>query len=550
MRSIAIALTWEFWRRNELWILSAVMFMACVTLTMAHYGMSPPSSAAMIAKIHYRTLFYLFICIAFFTLRSQLDSKNKRLGFPAHLYIKPARTWVLVGWQMLLSAVTISLLYLISAACVYLLWKITWPLLGPILLLVAALASTQAVLWSMSDSRVIRSFVCLLALALLQIWHFSRYGAAGDYPNTFALTQMWTGLSMGELLTLAPILAAAYAIAVFGVSRDRRGDCVGRPTLWGRLAAVIDLLPQREKPFNSPAAAQFWREWREKDRLLPAVCGLWVAVIIILGVSGITDTRGTSLLFAFMLQIGLVAPLFAGLIVGQCGRKSIIDDFKATLPVSNARLSAMILRPGAAGLLSAAAIYIAGLLFMIGWYFMVGQGDAIPLGPYNSAKNVVLELGYGNTLLLVASGIVVAWGAMGLGASMTLMGRPWLLWGIWLAICSFGPALMVLDTLHTFNLIPFSIAPLFSSWPWTIGICCLLGTAWAFFAAHHRDLITSRTFCLGPAIWLMLCICVGSAWLPRDDPRLSTIVLVTGLLALAVAPLATAPLALAWNRHR
>jgi hypothetical protein len=402
----------------------------------------------------------------------------------------------------------------------------------------------------MSDSRVIRSFVCLLALALLQIWHFSRYGAAGDYPNTFALTQMWTGLSMGELLTLAPILAAAYAIAVFGVSRDRRGDCVGRPTLWGRLAAVIDLLPQREKPFNSPAAAQFWREWREKDRLLPAVCGLWVAVIIILGVSGITDTRGTSLLFAFMLQVGLVAPVFAGIIIGQCGRKSKIDDFKATLPVSNARLSAMILRPGAAGLLSAAAIYIAGLLFMIGWYFMVGQGDAIPLGPYNSAKNVVLELGYGNTLLLVASGIVVAWGAMGLGASMTLMGRPWLLWGIWLAICSFGPVLMVLDTLHTFNLIPFSIAPLFSSWPWTIGICCLLGTAWAFFAAHHRDLITSRTLCLGPAIWLMLCICVGSAWLPRDDPRLSTIVLVTGLLALAVAPLATAPLALAWNRHR
>ena len=69
MRSIAVALTWEFWRKSELWILAAVMLMACVTLTMAHYGMSPPSSAAMIAKIHYRTIFYLFICVAFFTLR-------------------------------------------------------------------------------------------------------------------------------------------------------------------------------------------------------------------------------------------------------------------------------------------------------------------------------------------------------------------------------------------------------------------------------------------------------------------------------------------------
>ncbi len=550
MRSIAIALTWEFWRRSRWWIVSAIMFMACITISMAHYDVSPPSSAPMIAKIHYRTLFYLFICVAFFTLRSQLDSKNKRLGFPAHLYIKPARTWVLVGWQMLLSAVTISLLYLVSAGCVYLLWKITWPLLGPILLLVTALASTQAVLWSMSDSRVIRSFVCLLALALLQIWHFSRYGAAGDYPNTSALTQMWTGLSMGELLTLAPIFAAAYAIAVFGVSRDRRGDCVGWPTLRGRLGTVMDLLPRRQKPFDSPAAAQFWREWREKDRLFPAVCGIWVAVIIILGVSGITDTRDTTLLFTFMLQVGLVAPLFAGMVVGQCGRKSRIDDFKATLPVSNSKLSAMILRPGAAGLLSAWAIYVAGVLLMIGWYFMVGQGNAIPWEEYHGVRAAVHELGYGNTLLLVAAGIIVVGGAMGLGASMTLMGRPWLLWAFFAAICSVGPAFVALDTLHAINLLPFSVAPLFSSLPWTIGICCLLGTAWAFFTARRRYLIAWRKLCLGLGLWLLLCCSVRLTWLPRDDPGPSTIVLAMGLLALPVAPLATAPLALAWNRHR
>ncbi|MEA3227244.1 MAG: hypothetical protein U9Q07_14945, partial [Planctomycetota bacterium] len=242
---------------------------------------------------------------------------------------------------------------------------------------------------------------------------------------------------------------------------------------------------------------------------------------------------------------------FAGVIFGQCGRKSRIDDFKATLPVSNSRLSAMILRPGAASLLSALAIYLAGLLLMIGWFFMVGQGDAIPLGQYNSAKNAVLELGYGNTLLLVAAGIIVAWGAMGLGASMTLMGRPWLLWGFWLAICSFGPVLVVLDTLHAFNLIPFGIVPaLLSSLPWTIGTCCLLGTALAFFAASRRYLIATKTLCLGLVLWLMLCFSVGWPWLPRDDPGPSTIVLVMGLLALPVAPLATAPLALAWNRHR
>jgi hypothetical protein len=210
----------------------------------------------------------------------------------------------------------------------------------------------------------------------------------------------------------------------------------------------------------------------------------------------------------------------------------------------------MILRPGAVGLLSAWAIYIVGLFFMIGWYFTVGQGDAIPLGPFNSVKNAVLELGYGNTLLLVASGIILVWGLLGLGASMTLMGRPWLLWGFWLAICSFGPALVLLDTLHALHLIPFSVLPLFRSLPWTIGIGCVLGTAWAFFTARRQDFIASRTLCLGLGLWLMLCICMGFMWLRRSQPELSSIVLVMGLLAMPVAPLATAPLALAWNRHR
>ncbi|MHC4534054.1 MAG: hypothetical protein ACYS6K_08885, partial [Planctomycetota bacterium] len=71
-----------------------------------------------------------------------------------------------------------------------------------------------------------------------------------------------------------------------------------------------------------------------------------------------------------------------------------------------------------------------------------------------------------------------------------------------------------------------------------------------FFAARRRHLIASITPCLGLGLWLILCISVGYMWLTRSDPELSSIVLAMGLLALPVAPLATAPLALAWNRHR
>lgn len=325
---------------------------------------------------------------------------------------------------------------------------------------------------------------------------------------------------------------------------------MGWPGFWGRLGRVKELLPGRQRPFHCPASAQFWREWHEKDRLFPTVCGVWAAIIILLGVFGVTDTMHTVMLFMVMLQIGFMVPIFAGLVVGQCGRKSRIDDFKATLPVSDSRLSAMILRPGAAGLLAAWVIYIAAAAFMIGWYCMVGKGDALPLDSYHAAKRAILELGYVHTALLVATGVVIVWGNMALGASMTLMGRPWLVWIFFTTVCSIGPALVILDILHTINLFPFSVAPLFRSLPWTIGFCCLLGTTLAFVTACRRHLIGSKKPFLALALWLLLCISIGWAWIPRDEPRPALIVLAMGLLALAVAPLATAPLALAWNRHR
>ena len=551
MRSIGIALTWEFWRRSWWWILSAVLLMACITITTARYGSAAPPNDATLANIHYRAVFHLFLCVAFFSLWSQLDKKNNRLGFPVHLYVKPTRTWIFVAWHMLFGAVTVVLLYLVEVGCVRILWAISWPLAGPMLLSITVVACAQALFWSMVAHPVLRSIACLLVAAALQMWQYSRYGTMSDYPNASRLTHMWSGLTLGEFLTLAPCLVAAYVVAVVGVSLDRCGDCAGWPRVKAFLESARNLLPGRQKPFKSPAYAQFWREWHEKDRLFPGVCAVWVTLVILLGIFGITSTTDTTMLFVFMFQIGLAVPFLAGLLVGQSGRKSRIGDFKATLPVTNSRLSTIILRAGAAGLLSAWVIYVAGLLLMIGWYFMVGKGDALPLEQYGAAKNSILELGFGKTVLLVVAGITVAWGSMGLGATMTLMGRPRLLLGFWLALCFILPAFVALEMVHTFNLISPSIFPaVLKSIPWIIGACCLLGTAWAFIAARRRCLIGWAKLCLGPGLWFLLCLSVGWAWLAADKPGLSTIVLVMGLLALAVAPLATAPLALAWNRHR
>ena len=68
MRSIAVALTWEFWRRSRWWIFSEIIVMVCVTTVL--YGRISSLGAKTHAKIHYMTLFYEFICFAYFILPS------------------------------------------------------------------------------------------------------------------------------------------------------------------------------------------------------------------------------------------------------------------------------------------------------------------------------------------------------------------------------------------------------------------------------------------------------------------------------------------------
>ncbi len=295
MRSIAVALTWEFWRRSRWWIFAEIVVMVCVTMVL--YGRIQSLGAKTHAKIHYMVLFFQFGGFAWMIFFSQFDKKNNRLGFPAHLYIKPIQTWVLVWRQMLLSMVTIVLLYLFSAGCARILLGITWPLFGPMLLLATALACTQAIIWSMVGFLILRAVTCLMVLVALQLWQFSRYGSIWGFPDISNLNKMWIDLTFGELLTMVLCLGAAYIVAVIGVSRDRRGDCVGWPGFWEWFGHLFDLLPGRHKPFKSPAAAQFWYEWRDKDWGMPTLSGIFVVPIILAGIFGPDSTNDILRLF-------------------------------------------------------------------------------------------------------------------------------------------------------------------------------------------------------------------------------------------------------------
>ena len=86
--------------------------------------------------------------------------------------------------------------------------------------------------------------------------------------------------------------------------------------------------------------------------------------------------------------------------------------------------------------------------------------------------------------------------------------------------------------------------------PWLIGLGCLSGTGAAFIMALRKSIISRIMPGVGLAIWGMLCVAGVYGDILKLASPAANLVLVSGLLILPVAPLALAPLALHWNRHR
>ena len=87
-------------------------------------------------------------------------------------------------------------------------------------------------------------------------------------------------------------------------------------------------------------------------------------------------------------------------------------------------------------------------------------------------------------------------------------------------------------------------------WQYLIGGAAVLATAGGFGMAVRRGLIGWPTCGIATAGWLTLCGLAGSLSLLLSSLEPAPLVFMAGLLALPMAPLAAAPLALSWNRHR
>ena len=75
-------------------------------------------------------------------------------------------------------------------------------------------------------------------------------------------------MTPGEVATLAAMAAAAYLVALVGVTRNRRGDALPSLGILAWLERAGTPSRHAERTFGGPEQAQFWLEWRQNGLIM------------------------------------------------------------------------------------------------------------------------------------------------------------------------------------------------------------------------------------------------------------------------------------------
>jgi hypothetical protein len=404
-------------------------------------------------------------------------------------------------------------------------------------LLAAILACFQAICWTLVRSPLLRLAVAIVGLPSA-VMMFALYWAT--YNLHFTPTQLALGL--------CAIIGMAYLAAVAGVARDRRGDRLSWAWLGRLLLAAVPGWRGRERPFASPLAAQRWLEVRRHGWLLPALVGLFLAMLFWGAALPLSRAEVARIALAIVGVPALLA-FFVGFGMGKTSfwaRDLRLSSFLATRPVSCTALAHAKLQAAA---LSALAAWGVVLLLAPLWVVFSGNGEVV------RALWGVLVHGQpawklGLLVPMALAGLVgLTWLQLVAGMGLSLTGRAAVVNGVVLLYGLVGTALVSLAIwtgLHP----NFFDTLLIVLW-WLAGGLALLklsAAAWTWMRpGFWRDRPVVRL-----TLWLGItaCLLVPLYSVVPQNPVPTPLIALFVVLALPLTRLTALPAALAWNRHR
>ncbi len=534
MYSIARAMTWEFVRRSWWWILTATVaivgMVALRSWALSLVGRSVEEWARDPEGRH--LIFPIGFAASLFAVFPALFDAPR--GFSHCLYTKPIPTWFLVAWRMLLGMVTAALICLVSMSACNWLVGADFALSGPSIFFATGLAMAVAVMWSVLDFRLWKLAAWIVGTILLTTWFSRVYWDGG----------MWSRPTLGELLTMGLFVAAAYAFSVISVASDRCGNTRPWPDLQQVYNRIVGLLSMRRRAFRSAPAAQFWAEWRPRGLVVPGIAAAIIAIptIVILVGGGAANDEFEAMLGGALFMGPLFSGIFVGAFIGnRQGRKDSFTTFMATRPLNDSQLAFIVLRAAATSILAVWLVLVTGALVSIFGSAALGHHSAA----LDALKQQLASMPALVPPLAVAGSLWLSYASCAWTTTIMLTGRQWVFSTVNLV---FWGGVILVFVLGRFGLVPRSALPLVHLLTFCGAIVLTLVTAYAFAVARRRRFVKDRAIVSAIVIWLVSCaVAVLALW---PSWPVSAIALACGILALSIAPVAAAPLALAWNRHR
>jgi len=528
MQTIPMAMTWELLARGRWGILAATLgaiaFPLLIFMSLRQIGGLLPDD---------RSILILHVVLVLFNATACGAAVYSAQGQLSQLYAYPVRTSALVAWRMFPAMALIALQIALSIQVLNAMFDLGWPVWGPVLFVAVAFAAVQSVVWLTENSVGWMLAALAIVAAMLGLWFKSRYGP------TFAAdpTGYWQEVTFTEGMALIAVAALAFWIAVKGVARNRRGEAPLSLGIVDWALRYWNSAPALGKRLSTPLQAQRWLEWRQKGWAIPTV----VSVGSIVGLTiWLFDNGNPEDLFQGVIAgggmltfVGFIGGFFLGNVAQREGENAM-GSFLATRPMSSSDMARTVLENVAKSVLLAWAIWATTCL--IAYAILMTSG--------NSAEIRLPEI-WGRWYFPAT--LLGLWTAAAVTASLWLMGRSRLVAQL---ICGLIAAFVVATLLSKFALADRTRLILGQACLTAVGAAILLGTAWLFAAAHRRTLIQTTTLGVAVGVWLIATVLVMlQPPLPPESSRLAYL-LIAATLALSIAPLAAAPLAVAWNRHR
>jgi hypothetical protein len=543
IRSPNRALIWEIWAGNRGWV---VLVIGIILFGWLWKWMSPGSfhvedGQSAFAAIHSLLAIMLLLLVFGIFNYTEFNPQKGSAGFPHRLFTLPVTSLRLVTVPILLGVASIELVYFAAVALGRTeLSGLTAVRLGVFMVLY------QTILWTLAAFGALRTIV----LGLVAIG-FIFMGLPSLLPS-----------DASRFARLAALAVIAFLFAWMYVALQRSGG-VRYNGFKALIARIGDGQPSRRKGFSSPAAAQFWFEWRRSGLYLPLYIGGLLLVVIGPLSWYMRDEPGTTMR---ILAATLAMPIILALPVGKGFSKPdfwsadlSLPGFVAVRPLATAEMVVIKMQ---VAVLSTAISWSLVLVFLSLWLPIWANLNSLTLVQSAVSQIYGQFAQYAIVALSILAGVFLTWRFLvsgfwiGLSGNRKLFAASALPYGL-------SPIGLILVALLVRPDSPLRVwirhdpDRLLSLVEWIALLALIAKFSLAAFSwrripaqrvRQYLPIWSGATLCL-----IALAILLWSGLrqvVPLDVYRLRNVLILGALLIIPFARLGLAPSFLAKNRHR